>query len=210
MGMNILSGPAWKRIIRWTPTISVALTTTTYTWVTLQLTLPEAVDWNKTVLRIDGKSFYRQVAAGGTATTYGLIWRPGTSANPADPNTATIYCKCGQTGTKSWTPECELWILDSEYSAYHLYGNWDTTEASGAYYTQTATCGDAAAAARAILWLVNMDYDPRNACICNDAATYISDVDTPHRDVNNNSCLYYKDTYGNSNVFYSFTYAYKK
>jgi hypothetical protein len=198
------NNPAIKRIVRWTPSLSVPLTGTAYAWVTLTLTLPETVDWTKTVLVIEAKGFYRQVALGGASASYGVIWRPG-----ADGNSATVYVKCAQTGTKTWTPECELWLLDNAYTAYHLYGNWDTANTAGNYYTNTATCGDANAAARAVLWLPNMEYDPCNACITNDTA-YLTQTGAPYRDSSNNSCLTYKDNYGNSNIFYSFTYVYKR
>lgn len=194
-------GPALKRVLRWTPTISVPLGGTAYAWVTLTLTLPETVDWTKAILVINGNSFGREVGASGP---FGVQWRPG-----ADGNSATLYVKCNSTGTKSWTPECELWLLDDGYFAYHLYGNWDTTAAAGNFYTQTATCGDALAAARGHMWLINMCCSYATACICSDNA-YISDTDTPFRDAGNNSCLHYKDGYGNSNIFYSFTYVYKK
>lgn len=202
-----VSEPAIKRKIAWQPTLSVPLTGTGYTWVTLTLTLPETVDWSKTILVMDGHSFGRQVD--GVGRLYGVIWRPG-----GDGNSATIYCKTGSTGSKTWTPECELWILDDEYAAYHLYGNWDTSTASGTFTTQTATCGDATAAQRGFLWLVNMDYPCGDgtyagACICSDNAC-VSYVDMPHRDSSNNSCLYYKDSYGSANVYYSFTYVYAR
>ncbi len=196
-------GSAFARIVRWTPSISVALGGSTYAWVTLTLTLPETVDWTRTILVINGKSVCRELSAG-TAANYGCVWRPGD-----DGTTATVYVKVNSTGTKTWTPECELWILDDGYFAYHLHGNWDTGNASGGYYASTATCGDAAAAARAVLWLVNMDYDTYNASICSDNPC-VQYVDQPYRDSNNNSCLYYKDTYGGSNIFYSFAYVYKR
>ena len=194
-------GSAFARIVRWTPSISVALGGSTYAWVPLTLTLPETVDWTRTILRINGNSFGREIGVNGP---FGVQWRPG-----ADGNSATLYVKCNSSGTKTWTPECELWILDEEYSVYHLYGNWDTANVAGNYYTSTATCGDAQAAAKAIMWLANLWFTYGTACITNDTA-YISNVDTPIRDGNNNSCLYYQDGYGNSNIFYSFTYVYKR
>lgn len=192
--------PVFSRIARWTANLSFTLSTANE-WKELTLTLPEAVDWSKTVLWIDGKSFYRQVVGGGaTAASYGVQWRP------KDANSATIFIKCGVSGAKTWAPTCELWICSSDYNAYHLHGNWDTATGAGSY-TLTATCGDAVAAARAVMWLPDMEFDVVYAAIPKDNAN----VRYAHvfRDASNNSCLTYTENYGSSNIYYSFTYVYK-